>query len=578
VIFIAALIGYLFVFPPYGDRLADRPHEDTLPRIVVLPFENLGQPEDDFFADGITEEITARLASVKGLRVISRTSAVRYADTNKSIQEMGEELGVSFVLEGTVRWARGEGASRIRITPQLIRVEDDTHVWAETYDRVLDDVFEVQSEIATRVTDQLGVTLVGSERAAVDLQPTDHLDAYQAYLQGRYYATRPHFTYENWDHAMTAYERAVELDPEFALAHAQLARGHARVHYFRHDLTPERLEAADAAAAKALELAPASPRVRLALGYYHLWGYRDVEKALEEFALAEVGQPDNSEVLEAKADLFMLEGRFTEALDAFQRAFELSPREAGLIAQASGVLWITRRYPEAVTAADQAVNLAPDSMWPLLYKTFALWSWRGSDSQTRSVLEALPDPAGDWGRWAWYWQEVFEARFSEALDRLEPFTDGWIRTKIVARPNALLAALVYEWLGESEKAASAYETARELLEAEVVASPEDPRLRSSLGLAYAALGRKEAAIREGVRATELLTRSQDGFYYLSYVIDLAHIYTLLGEDDLALDQIEYLLTNPSWISVPWLEMDPRWRPLRDNPRFQALLQEHPTSR
>jgi len=325
-------------------------------------------------------------------------------------------------------------------------------------------------------------------------------------------------------------------------------------------------------------LALDSPRVHLALGYYHLWGYRDVEKALEEFALAEAGQPGNSEILEAKANVFMLEGRWTEALDAFQKAFELSPREADLIAQASGVLWTTRRYPEAVTAADQAVNLAPESVWPLLYKTFALWSWKGSATETRAVLEALPDAAGNWGRWAWYWQEILEARYSEALDGLEPLTDGWLRTKIVARPNALLAALVYEWLGESEKAASAYEISRGLLEAEVAASPEDPRLRSSLGLAYAALGRKEDAIREGVRATELLTRSDDGFYYLPYVIDLAHIYTLLGEDDLALEQIEYLLTNPSWISVPWLEMDPRWSPLRDNPRFQALLQQHRMSR
>jgi len=227
VVAIAALIAFLFVPFPRGERPAGRPDEDAPPRIVILPFENLGAADDEYFADGITEEITARLASMKGLRVISRTSAVQYADTDKSIQEMGEELGVGFVLEGTVRWARGEGTSRIRITPQLIRVEDDTHFWVETYDRVLDDVFEVQSEIAKKVTDQLGVALTEAESEAVDLQPTDHLDAYQAYLQGRYYATRPHYTYENWGHAMTAYEPAMERDPEFALAHAQLARGHA---------------------------------------------------------------------------------------------------------------------------------------------------------------------------------------------------------------------------------------------------------------------------------------------------------------------------------------------------------------
>ena len=272
----------------------------------------------------------------------------------------------------------------------------------------------------------------------------------------------------------------------------------------------------------------------------------------------------------------MLEGRWDEALDAFERAFVLSPRDADLIAQASGALWIMRRYPEAVAAADQAVNLAPDSVWPYLYKTFALWSWKGSAIETRALLESLPDAAGDWRCWAWYWQEIFEGRYRDALDRLEAAPDEWIRIKIVARPNSLLAAQAFELLGESAKATSAYEISRELLEAEVTASPEDPRLHSSLGIAYAALGRKEDAIREGIRATELLTREDDGFYYLPYAIDLAHIYTILGEHDSALDQIEYLLDNPSWVSPAWLEKDPRWRALRHLPRYEALIEEHST--
>ena len=576
VVAVVALIGFLVLPFPRDETLVKLVDEDAPPRVVVLPFENLGAAEDEFFADGMTEEITARLASMEGLRVISRKSAVQYAGIDKSIQEMGRELDVGYVLEGTVRWARDDQSSRIRITPQLIRVEDDTHLWAETYDRVLEDVFEVQSEIAKKVTDQLGVTLVGSELEAIELQPTDNVDAYQAYLQGRYYATRPHFTYENWDHAMAAWERAVELDPDFALAHAELARGHAQLRFFRHDLTPGRLEAADVAAARAIELAPDSPRVRLAVGYYHLWAYRYRDKALEEFNRAEAGLPDNAEVLDAKAHLYEVEGRWNEALEAYERAFKLSPRDAGMIVQAAGSLWMLRRYPEAVVAADEAIGLAPDAMWPYLYKSMILWSWKGAAEQTRSVLEALPDTTRDWEHWAWYWQELFEGRYLEALERLESPTDGWLKIKMFARPNILLAAQVYAWLGQEEKAASAYEGARELLETEVAASPEDPRLHSSLGIVYAAIGRKEDAIREGIRATELLTREDDGFYYLSYVIDLAHIYTIVGDYDSALDQIEYLLTNPSWISAAFLEMDPRWAPMRDLPRYQALIEEHGT--
>jgi serine/threonine protein kinase/tetratricopeptide (TPR) repeat protein len=576
---IAALIAVFFVLPPQGlfERLAEKPPKTAPPRIVVLPFENLGSPDDEYFAHGITEEITARLASLRGLQVISRTSAVQYAGTNKSIKEMGEELGVGYVLEGTVRWARGAGASRIRITPQLIRVEDDTHLWAESYDRVLNDIFEVQSEIAGMVTDQLGLTLGGTEKGGIDLQPTDSVEAYQAYLRGRYYATRPHFTYQNWDRAMAAYQRAVELDPDFALAHAQLARGHALLQFYRHDLTPERLEAADEAAARAAELAPESSRVRLALGYYRLWAYRDVVKALEEFARAEAGIPHSAEVLEAKGDVFILQGRWEEALDAFQRASDLSPRDAGLVGMTADVLWTIRRYPEAVAAADRAINLAPDTLWPYLYKVLALWSWHGSAADTRSILEAFPGTTSGWERWAWFWQEMYEGRYREALDRLSSTDSGWIRIKMFARPNSLYAAQAYELLDEPELARRSYEVSQGLLEPEVLASPEDPRLHSSLGIVYAALGRKEDAIREGIRATELLTRSMDGFYYLPYVVDLAHIYTIVGENEAALDQIEYLLTNPSWISAPFLEMDPRWDPLRDHPRFQALLEEHRTS-
>jgi len=577
---IAALISVFFVLPPQGlfERLAEKPPEATPLRIVVLPFENLGSPDDDYFADGMTEEITARLATVKGLQVISRTSAVQYAGTDKSIKEMGEELGVGYVLEGTVRWARGAGASRIRITPQLIRVEDDTHLWAESYDRILDDIFEVQSEIAGMVTDQLGITLGGTEKGKIDLQPTDNLEAYQAYLRGRYWATRPHFTYENWERAMAAYQQAAELDPNFALAHAHLARGHARARFFRHDLTPERLDAAKAAAAKAVELAPNSPRVRLAIGYYQLWAYRDVEGALAEFERAGDELARSADVLAAMGSVFSLQGQWEEALRTYRRAFELSPRDVNLILHAGWALSTMRRYPEALVAFDHSINLAPDTMWPYLYKTINDWGWHGKPGETRSILEALPNTTSGWERWSWYWQEMYEGRYSEALGHIESTTEGWIRIKMFARPNALLAAYAYEKLGDSEAAAAAYEIARELLETEVAASLEDPRLHSSLGIVHAVQGRHEDAVREGMLACDLLPRSKDGFYYLPYVIDLAHIYTILGDNEAALERLEYLLSNPSYLSSPFLRMDPRWNPLRDDPRFQALLEEYEVER
>jgi len=577
-IVVAVVIALFVVLPPEGlfEWLAEQPGDPVPPRIVILPFENLGSPDDEFFADGITEEITARMASVKGLQVISRTSAVQYAGSDKTIKEMGKELGVGYVLEGSVRWARGEGASRIRITPQLIRVEDDTHLWAETYDRVIDDVFDVQSEIAKNVTDHLGVVLAEHERELVESQPTDNLEAYQAYLRGRYLATRPHFTYENWERRMQAFQRAVELDPDFALAHAELARGHALVRYYRHDLTPERLEAADTAARTALELAPGNPHVHLDLGYYRLWGHRDIDGALAEFEVAGGDLAGNTDVLTAMGNVFIVQGRWEEALHAFRRAFDLSPRDADTIVHVAWALETLRRYPEALAASDEAINLAPDEFWPYFYKALTLWGWHGDAAETRSVMEALPNTTGGWERWSWYWQEMYEGRYTEALGRIESTTEGWIRIKMFARPNALLAAYAHEKLGDVGSAAAAYEIARELLELEVAASPEDPRLHSSLGIVFAVLGRHEDAIREGKLACDLLPRSKDGFYYLPYVVDLAHIYTILGDSKAALERLEHLLSNPSYLSSPFLRMDPRWDSLRDNPRFQALLEEYDT--
>jgi TolB-like protein/tetratricopeptide (TPR) repeat protein/predicted Ser/Thr protein kinase len=574
---IAAVIAMLVILPPEAlfQRGGVAPGDQPMPRIVVLPFENLGSPDDAYFAEGMTEEITARLAVVDGIQVISRTSARQYADTTKSIPEIGEELGVTYVLEGTVRWAPGDEGNRIRITPQLIRVADDSHLWAETYDRVVDDVFEIQSEIAQQVTGELGVTLAGGEKGPKGAaRPTDNLEAYQAFLRGRYWANRPHFTIENWERRMQAFERAVEIDPDFALAQSELARGHASALFFRRDLSSERLEAATVAARIALELAPDDPRVHLNLGYFKLWAHRDVDGALEEFERAAEELVGNAEVLEAVGDVYVVEGRWEDALDAFQRAFELSPRDANFITSVSWMLNSLHRFPESVAAADEAIGLAPDAFWPYFYKVLSLWGWHGNASETRSVLESLPSSTTNWARWTWFWQEMYEGRNREALGRLESESEGWIDTKTWKRPNAQFAAYAFERIGDVESATAAYELARGMLEAEAEASPEDPRLHSSLGIVYAAQGRREEAIREGKLACDLLPRSKDGFYYLPFVIDLAHIYTILGDNEAALERLEHLISNPSIFSAPYIRMDPRWDPLHDDPRFEALLEKY----
>jgi TolB-like protein/Flp pilus assembly protein TadD len=549
-------------------------------RVAVLPFENLGAADDAYFATGVTDEITGRLASVRGLAVISRASAIQYAGTTKRTKQIGSELGVGYLVTGTVRWARGPGtAGRVRITPQLIRVADDTSQWAEVYEFAIDDIFRVQSEIAQSVTTRLGLTLLEHERGSLEAAPTGNLPAYQAFLRGRFIAGQPHFTLSTWLSALGDFERATELDPRFALAWAELSRGHARLVYYRYDMSAQRRDQAHRALERARELAPNSPDVRLASGYYHLWVERDPAAALTEFEAASEGLPNNAEVQEAKGELFRLRGDWQRALEAFQIACSLSPRDASPMVEVTETCWCMRRYPEALAAADRAIALAPDQAWPHLAKVYTLWSWKGRDGlrDSRAAAELVPKEH-EFALWTWFWQEAFEGRYAEALRVLDGSPGEWIRLKIEAVPKLFFAALAHGWKGEIGRAKGEFEAARPLLEAEVQAAPDDGRYHSSLAVVYAALGRREEAVREAKRGVELLPLSADPVYGIPHVIDLAHVYVLLGEPDEAIAQLDVLLSNPGWISVAWLEADPRWEPLRSNPGFRALLAKHQVRR
>ncbi len=545
-------------------------------RIAVLPFENLGASDDAYFAIGVTDEIIGRLASVRGLAVLSRTSAFQYAGTTKSTRQIGNELGVDYLLTGTVRWARGQGATdRVRITPQLIRAADDTSLWAEVYEFALDDIFRAQSDMARAVVAQLGLTLLERERESLEVRPTENLEAYQAFLRGRFIAGQPHFTLSAWFAALGEFERAVTLDPDFALAWAELSRGHGRLVYYRYDLSQQRRDLARRALERARELAAGLPEVHLASGYYHLWVERDPVTALAEFEAASAGLPNSAELQEAKGELFRLRGDWQRALDAYRAALSFSPRNVNPTVEIALTLWWMRRYREALAAADQAIVLAPDQPWSHLAKVFTLWSWKGRDGldAARAALESVAKDH-EWAAWTWYWQEAFEGRDAEALRRLEESPGDWVRIKIDASPKVLLAALAHARLDEVDQARAEFEAARRLLEAEVLAAPDDGRYHTSLGIACAALGLRDEALREGHRGVELLPLSQDAVYGIPHLIGLAHIHTLLGEPEAALGQLEMMLSAPGWISVPWLRVDPTWDPLRSDPRFQALLSKY----
>ncbi len=538
-------------------------------RIVVLPFENLGAPEDAYFAAGMTDEITGRLAQVSGLGVISRTSAVQYDRTGKTTRQIGEELDVGYVLAGTVRWDRpGEGPGRVRITPELIRVADDTHVWVDSYDRVLDDIFGTQSEIAGAVVEHLDVTLLPQEQEALAARPTQSLEAYQAYLRGLEHLRDLDGTRDSRARAVQSFERAVELDPSFVAAHASLSRAHLFMSVY--DRTPERLASAREAADRALALDPESPDAHLALGLYYQVADQNRERALEEYLLVARRRPNDSDALWRIAEVRESQGRFDETIAQFQKLFALDPRNP-LLAQALGNnCRLLGRYSEANRYYDIAIALAPDKSRAYDGKA-ASYMEQGRLDRARAPLESAPE--SDWFFFRLFWVDL-ERRtrnYQAALDRLSAaraevmwvqFSLGW---KEVAE------GLLHRLMKQPERARASYEAAVAILEDAVAKHPEDEYLGMRLAQAYAGLGRKADAVREADRVVAMAPVSRNAQEGTAVTVWLAEAYTTAGEHEKALELLESLASIPSWMSYGYLRYEPALDPLRDAPRFQKLL-------
>jgi serine/threonine-protein kinase len=546
--------------------------EPDLRRLVVLPFDNVGPAEREYFAIGITEEITSRLAAIGQLRVISRTSAIKYKDTDKTLREIGEELDVDYVVEGTVLWQeQPDGPDRVRVTLQLIRVADDTHVWANRYDAVLADIFEVQSAIAEQVIEALDIALLEPERRALEARPTKNLEAYDYYLRGNDYLGRGTAP-EDQRRAVEFYTRAVELDPEFALAHARLSIANARLFWFRVDPTAERIAAALAAAERALELQPDLPEAQMALGYYRYYGLLDFDGALEQFVLAQRQRPNDAELWAATGYVQRRQARWQESLRSLARAMELDPRSRQLAMNAAVSYQMLRQYDEAERLLNWAIAQRPDVDDAYSYKAQLRLSRYGRGERVREVLSAAEkngDPA------LMVAQIISGYRWS-AIFRIEPDY-----RRVLAR--ATLAAFDSDSVGyflsrtshyghavTPERDRAYYDSARAVLEARLRAQPEEAVDRADLALAYAGLGRPQDAAREAARAAELLPVSRNSLEGAALLEQLAEIYARTADYDAAMEVLERALAVPNFISTAQLRADPLWDPIRDRPRFQLL--------
>lgn len=538
--------------------------------LAVLPFENLNPPEDEWFADSITEEIMDRLTGL-GIQVLSRNSTFQYKGEKPPPRQISEELNADYILTATLRWQRlDEDRSTILIRPELVQGSNAARVWSATYDEDYREIFRIQAQIAEEVARALGVTIAESERDALETRPTNNIQAHQAYLRGMDYARRD-LLKQNRSLTVQMFQRAVELDPGFALAHAELSKAHARIYHYRDDFSQERQLMAKTAAEQALALAPESPQVHRAIGYYYYWAYKDYGKALEEFSIAEIGLPNDAEILEGSGYILRRQGRFEEALDKLKRAFDLDPQYANLAAEIGDTHLSLRQYREASEYLDRSIALAPDQIWAYANKAVLYWAWNGSTELARDALMNMPqglEPA----YYSWFLQELYEGNYQKAIEDLSSYPFDYLDSQGSFYPIALLSAQAYRLSGELESAYTSFDKARLILEEEVAKRPDDYRIRSALGLAYAGLGRKDDAIREGELAVNLYPMSLDAYAAPQYIEELARILVMVGDYSAAIEKLEYLLSIPSFITIPLIRIDPIWDLLRELPRFQALLE------
>jgi len=562
-------IGLLFF-----KREAAVPPPSEIKMLVVLPFENLGPPEDEYFAEGLTEEITSRLSFLHGLGVISRTSAKHYKGTTKTAKQIGKELGVDYVLDGTVRWDRSpEGRGRVRVTPQLIRASDDTHLWSENYDRFIEEIFSVQSEIANQVIKKLDLKVMEPERRALFAQPTDNPEAHDSYLRAGEHAALgwDNIDPKEFEHAIDLYEKATKLDPDFTLAYVSLSVTHLLTYNAGIDRRYERLERARAAIDKALELEPDSPSSKIALGLYYYYGFKDYDRALELFESVQRAWPNyTSPIL---GYIQRRQGKWEESVINIEKAFNLNPRSDNIAIQLGLSYLALRRYKEAEEWFNRALQIVPDSESARLSKVDLAFLSEANTREARGLLGTLPrNRMTDYN---WFILYMIERKFQEAKDHLASLPYDSFYWSAFYFHRDLAYASVYCAQNELSMMKAHANKAGIVIEKALRENPNDPRLHAALGLAFAYQGLKEEAIREGNRAMELYPESRDVVEGRYYVLNIAIIYPIVGENDEAINKLEYLLSIPSGdlISIPVLKTDPQWDPLRSLPQFQRLLKD-----
>jgi len=559
---ISVAVGY-FLFARSSAHPLDK-------SIAVLPFSNFSSdPQNAYFADGIQDDVLTNLARIGDLKVISRTSVMPYRGQGHNVREIGKILDVATILEGSVR---REG-NRVRVNVQLIDTSNDRHLWAQVYDRELTDVFAIQTDLAQEISSALRCTLSAGEQQRIERKPTENSDSYLLYLQAHEIFTRPDRRHDDLARAESLYEKAIQLDPKFALAHARLSQLESWS-YYAIEPVPARREKARAAAEEALRLRPDLAEAHLARGLVYYYLERDYDRALSELDIARRELPNDAVMFRAIAAIQRRQGKWEDSTGSYEKAISVDPKDPILLENMGWNYLATRDYAMARKVFDRAVEVAPDTFTIRELRARVEFYDKGDLRPMQQLLASWPeneDPNGTITLTR-YNYHLYQRNYAQLISILERSPAEKSRGETSAPiSKSYLMATVYALMKNETQARASFEDARVEAEAAVRESPTDGPRHALLGLIYSGLGRCADAIKEGDRAVELLPETEDAFDGPILTVTRARIAARCGDHATALALLEHSLTVPAGITLHELERDPTWDPLRTEPRFKQLI-------
>ena len=567
-VIISAAAGF-FLLPRVAAHKVDK-------SIAVLPFQNLSdEKENAYFADGIQDDILTNLSKIRELKVISRTSVMQYRGNAPNIRDIGKALGVSTVLEGSVR----RSGNRVRVNVQLIDAATDEHVWADDYDRDLTDVFAIQSDLAHEIANALQAKLSDTEKALIERKPTENGEAYLAFVQ----AHNLQNAFEDFGKLKQSeqlYARAVELDPKFALALARYSQLESWIfHIF--DPTRERRQKARALAEQALQLQPDLPEAHLAMGFSYYYGDNNYDAAQKEFEIARRGLPNESEVYLALGAIQRRQGKWAESTANFEKAVSLNPKDNLPLQNLAANYQDLRNFDAANKTIDRGLALDPTAFGLLELKSKLAIFEKGDFSVAEkafAAVKSIPMTNEQKLKTVNARADVFvlERKYQEALREAESLPDDQLA---LIHPEALcykyfLIGFARKALQDEAGARAAFLKTKDLIQEQLKESPDAEEMHVQLAKVLAHLGEKDAALAQARRATELRPESKDALGGAEIAAGVAEVHAILGDNDRAIEILDGLLSRPSAVTVQGLKLNPIWDPLRSDPRFQALIERN----